>query len=119
MKKILIIEDNVDNMELLKIMLENKYNVVTAYTGQDGLNKAYREIPDVILLDLTLPDISGLDIAKRIRTEDSLSHVLIIALSAHSSDSHNERAIEAGCNEYISKPFESKRLYDLLEKLTR
>jgi CheY-like chemotaxis protein len=114
MKKILIIEDNEDNMDLCTFVLKDKYDVLTSYNGTDGLNKIHNEKPDLILLDLSLPDMDGLDIAKKIKSDDDLKSTPVIALTAHGLDGDREKALESGCDEFIEKPFEIKHLLKIV-----
>jgi two-component system cell cycle response regulator DivK len=114
-KTILIVEDNEDNMDLYFLILKDKYKVIAAYNGTDGLKKVQAEKPDIILLDLSLPDISGLEIAEFVKSSEDLNHISIIALTAHGSDIDRGKAVEAGCDEYVEKPFEIKHLMEVID----
>ena len=104
-KKIFVIEDDIDNVDLYLYMLEKKYVVSASYTGREGLKKVYKEKPDLIVLDLVLPDISGYEIARDVKSNEKLKSIPIIAISAHNMYCEKERALNSGCDEYIVKPF--------------
>lgn len=114
MKKVLIIEDNEDNMELCSMVLKNKYEIIKAYNGGDGLNKIAELKPDVVLLDISLPDMDGLYIARKIKSSKELKHIPVIALTAHCLFGDRERALSMGFDNYIEKPFEIKRLLQIV-----
>lgn len=103
--KILYIEDEPMNVRLLHRMLKfSGYEVTVAETGIDGIYQAQRVQPDLILLDLNLPDIDGIEVARRIRQQPSLTYVPIVVLSARSSLQARREAFLAGCDSYITKP---------------
>ncbi len=103
-KKILIIEDNPYNREITELTLKNAgFEVITAADGEEGLKKLY-EKPDLVLLDLSLPKISGWDIIKRIREKEEFKGLPVIALTAHAMVGDREKVIAMGCSSYISKP---------------
>ena len=107
MKRILIIEDNEDNMYMIKFILEqNKYEVITSPTGLDGYNKAINEKPDLILMDIQLPDLNGLEVTKMIRQSVSGKFIPIVALSSYAMTGDKEKTLEAGCTAYIEKPID-------------
>ncbi len=116
MKTVLIIEDNEDNMELCKMVLDGKFNVISAFNGNDGLEQIRSKKPDVVLLDLSLPGINGIDIAKRAKASEETKHIPLIALTAHGMEKDKELAINAGCSEFVEKPFEIKHLIDVINK---
>ncbi|MGB1287733.1 MAG: response regulator [Aggregatilineales bacterium] len=106
-KRILIIEDNRDNMTLIVDVLQSlDYGVLEASDGEQGMTLAKDEIPDLILLDLSLPRMDGWTVARQLKAEASIQHIPIIALTAHAMVGDRERAIEAGCNDYIAKPID-------------
>ena len=105
MKRILIIEDNDDNLYLVKFMLEqHKLAVIVAETGMSGFDMAKAEMPDLILMDIQLPDINGMDVTKMIREQDDLKHIPIIAITSYAMTGDRQRALDAGCTGYIEKP---------------
>jgi CheY-like chemotaxis protein len=114
MKKILIVEDMELNRDLLEQLLEDDYQVVTAIDGIDGIAMAQRENPDLILMDLSLPVLDGWDATRRIKADATLSHIPIIALTAHAMRGDEEKALAAGCDAYLSKPIDEDRLFGLI-----
>lgn len=108
-KTILIIEDNPANLELFKALLAPAgHTIVDAPTGKDGIDRATQALPNLILLDIGLPDMSGLNVAKTLKEKDETRHIPIVALSAHAMPGDAEKAIGAGCNGYITKPIDTR-----------
>src|SRR5262252_7134259 len=106
MKKILLIEDDADLFALLKYNLEKEgFALVGSQTGKGALDLCRRERPDLILLDIMLPDSDGLDICKAIRSHAELAHIPIIFLTARASETDRIVGLELGANDYIVKPF--------------
>ena len=119
MTKILLVEDNEDNRDMLSRRLERKdFIVALAVDGQDGVNKAKEELPDIILMDMSLPVMDGWEATKALKASPETGNIPIIALTAHAMSSDREKAIEAGCDDYDTKPVDFKRLIDKIEKLT-
>ena len=119
MKKILLVEDNEDNRDMLSRRLERKGFVVTlAVDGQDGMNKAKEELPDIILMDMSLPVMDGWEATKALKESSDTENIPVIALTAHAMSSDREQAIEAGCDDYDTKPVDFKRLLEKIAKLT-
>ncbi len=105
MKRILVVEDNETNMYLIRFMLEKSgYEVIEAMEGTAGVGLAVKEKPDLILMDVQLPDIDGLEATKRIRATEADSESPIIALTSFAMAGDRERALTAGCTGYIEKP---------------
>jgi two-component system, cell cycle response regulator DivK len=103
--KVLIVEDNVDNFQLVQFLLERKgYAVVSAATGREGVEAAKREHPDLILMDLSMPEMDGWEATRQIKSAAETSHIPILALTAHTLPGDHKRAMDAGCDAYISKP---------------
>lgn len=103
--KILVADDDFDNRTLAKDVLEmSGYQVVLATNGMEALEVAAREKPDLILLDLSMPEMSGWDVAKRIRQKPTLTQTKIVAFTAHALVGDDLDAKEAGCDDYLSKP---------------
>lgn len=115
MKKILIVEDVAMNRDLMVQLLEELYTIVEAVDGLEGLRLAEQEHPDLILSDLSLPGIDGWTLIARLRAMDSHREVPIIAVTAHAMVGDERRAVEAGCNDYLTKPVDE----DLLLKKIR
>jgi two-component system cell cycle response regulator DivK len=114
--RILVIEDNRDNMTLITDILESlNYSVISAFDGQHGLLLAQTENPNLILMDLSLPLMDGWTVTREIKGNAKLKDIPIIALTAHAMSGDRERALEAGCDDYVSKPI---NVPDLLVKIT-
>jgi two-component system cell cycle response regulator DivK len=110
MKKILIIEDNENNLYLTRYILEkNGYSIIFATTGNGGVQKAIEEKPDLIIMDIQLPDINGLEATKRIRESSSGNSIPIIALTSYAMIGDKEKALKAGCTGYIEKPIDPEK----------
>lgn len=111
MATILYIEDNPQNMRLVrKILTAAGYSMVEAVDGYSGLSAAADYQPHLILLDINLPDIDGLDVLARLRGEATLAHIPVIALTANAMPGDRERFLHAGCNGYLSKPLNKAEL---------
>ena len=109
--KILYVEDNEDNIYMLSRRLKRKgFEVLIAENGQLGVELCLKEIPDLILMDLSLPVMDGWEAIKVIKNESSIKHIPIIALSAHAMDQHKQQALDAGANDFDSKPVDLARL---------
>ena len=111
MTKILYVEDNPDNVYMLTRRLKKKgFELVIAGDGQEGIDKAIEENPDLILMDLSLPTMDGWTATAKIKEIEQVKDIPIIALSAHAMPEHRDRAIKAGCSDYDTKPVDIKRL---------
>ena len=117
MPKILIIEDVEWNRDLLVQILEEDYEIVEAKDGTRGLEKARSEQPDLILMDMSLPEMDGWELAGKIRQMSEGKDVPIIAVIAHAMAGDEERALEAGCNAYVPKPIDEDELMEKIQKL--
>ena len=118
MAKILLVEDNEMNRDMLSRRLQRKgYEVVMAEDGAQGVALARNETPDVILLDMSLPVIDGWEAARQLKSEALTRGIPIIALTAHAMSGDREKALEAGCNDYDTKPVELPRLLGKIEAL--
>jgi len=105
-EKILIVEDNPQNMMVILMTLRGQgYTLLEAVDGEEALKVADREKPDLILMDIRLPKIDGLEVTRRLRQMPTLSRIPIIALTAYAMNGDEERVIEAGCDAYLTKPF--------------
>src|SRR5947209_2859741 len=117
---VLVVEDFEDNRFMMRRLLEmSGYRVVEAVNGNQAVEAAERERPDIILMDLSLPMLDGLAATRRIRAHDGLSKVPIVAVSAHDSADFHAEALAAGCNEYVTKPIDFDQLVQLLNRLTK
>ncbi|PYU44734.1 MAG: two-component system response regulator [Acidobacteria bacterium] len=118
MPKILLVEDNEMNRDMLSRRLQRKgYSVVTAEDGEKGLLLARSETPDLILMDISLPAMDGWEVTRLLKANQSTRHIPIIALTAHAMVSDRKKAIEAGCDEYDTKPVDFARLSEKIENL--
>ena len=117
MPKILIVEDNELSRDMLSRRLRRKgFEVLVATDGQEGIAMAQRELPDLVLMDLSLPDLDGWEATRRLKKDAKTQHIPVIALTAHAMSGDREKAIDAGCDEYDTKPIELRRL---LSKMVR
>jgi CheY-like chemotaxis protein len=114
MKRILIVEDIEFNLDLLVQLLEDNYEVLTAADGAAGITSAEREHPDLIIMDLSLPVLDGWEATRRIKADPVLQHIPIIALSSHAMRGDEEKARQAGCDDYLSKPLNEDLLFEKL-----
>ncbi|MFC1949369.1 response regulator [Chloroflexota bacterium] len=110
-KKILIVEDDPKNMKLVVMALRpHGYALLNAVDGEEALEVATRDKPDLILMDMQLPKLSGLDVTRKLREDPSFSQTPIIALTAYAMKGDEDKYIEAGCNAYVSKPINTREL---------
>ncbi len=120
MPKILLVEDNEMNRDMLSRRLIRKgFEVVMATDGAEGVAMAQRENPDLILMDMSLPIINGWEATQQIRASVAISSVPIIALTAHAMSGDREKALEAGCDDYDTKPVELPRLLEKIDTLLK
>jgi two-component system cell cycle response regulator DivK len=111
MAKILLVEDNEMNRDMLsRRLVRNGYEVSVAIDGQQGVDMALSERPDLILMDMSLPVIDGWEATRRVRANDVTRQIPVIALTAHAMAGDREKAMEAGCDDYDTKPVEITRL---------
>jgi len=116
--KILLVEDFDDTRLMMKMWLEKRgYHVIEAETGEKAITLAQREAPDLIIMDVMMPGMNGLDATQRIRQYQALRRTPIVAVSAYGVDEYRRLAIQAGCNEYVSTPFDPTALAELIESL--
>jgi two-component system cell cycle response regulator DivK len=115
---ILYIEDNPDNKLLVQRALEARgYTLTWAADGRSGLAQAEAHPPDLILLDINLPDMDGYEVARRLRAHDALRSVPIMAITANALKGDAEKALAAGCDDYLSKPLQIQELWARVEAL--
>ena len=118
MPKVLLVEDNELNRDMLSRRLERKgFEVVLAVDGIQGVALARSEAPDVILMDMSLPEIDGLEATCRLKADAATCQIPILALTAHAMERDRERAIEAGCDDYDTKPVNLPRLLEKIQTL--
>lgn len=118
MTKILYVEDNEDNIYMLKSRLERRdFSVVVATDGEQAVEMAVVEKPSLIIMDLSLPKVDGWEATRRLKANGETMHIPVIALSAHAMVGDRETALEAGCDDYDTKPVEFQRLLDKMRVL--
>ena len=114
--KALIIEDNEQNMYMLTFLLKaNNYDVIQTYNGRDGIKVAMTTKPDVILLDIQLPEIDGYQVAEELRKERNMADVPIIAVTSHAMIGDREKALKSGATGYIEKPIDPDNFIQRME----
>ena len=120
MAKILLVEDNEMNRDMLSRRLERKgYTVAIAVDGQQGVDMTYADAPELILMDMSLPVIDGWEATRRLKADEKTKGIPIIALTAHAMSGDREKALEAGADEYDTKPVDLPRLLAKIEALLR
>jgi two-component system phosphate regulon response regulator PhoB len=116
--KILLVEDFDDTRLMMRLWLERRgYRVIEAETGEEAITLARREAPDLIIMDVMMPGMNGLDATHRIRQYQALRETPIVAVSAYGNDEYRGLALEAGCDEYVSTPFEPSELAELITNM--
>jgi signal transduction histidine kinase/DNA-binding response OmpR family regulator/ligand-binding sensor domain-containing protein len=108
--KILVVEDHADMRQYIREELEKEYEIIEAVNGEDGLNKALKHGPDLILSDIMMPNMDGLEFCKRIKSDERTSHIAVILLTARSSQEYKMEGLETGADDYVIKPFYSEEL---------
>ena len=120
MPKLLIIEDNEENRDALSRRLQRRgFEVVIAVDGKAGVEMAKAEKPDLILMDMNMPELDGWEATRQIKAEDSTRHLPVIGLTAHAMPGDRERALEAGCSDYHTKPVDFPKLLTQIETMLR
>jgi CheY-like chemotaxis protein len=118
--RVLIVEDNVDNYELVRFLLERAgYQVLSAANGVEGVDAAKREQPDLILMDLSMPEMDGWKATAHLKSDAETRLIPVLALTAHTLPGDRKRAIDAGCDGYISKPIKVASFDKLVATLLR
>lgn len=118
MPKLVLVEDNEDNRDMLSRRLQKKgYDVAIAVNGEDALIVVRNEIPDLVLMDISLPVMDGFEATRRLKADEGTRRIPIIALTAHAMSGDREKAIEAGCDDYDTKPVELPRLLSKIQTL--
>ncbi|MCD6060622.1 MAG: response regulator [Moraxellaceae bacterium] len=117
-KKILVIEDNVTNMKLVQLMLNSAgYEVLKAETAEAGIELARQRLPDLILMDIQLPGMDGLEATRLLKADTGTQHIKIVALTALAMKGDRERILATGCDDYIAKPIKSAEFLGRLQTL--
>lgn len=118
--RVLLVEDNYDNFEMVRFLLERAgYTVVGAHTGREAVTAAHENKPDVILMDLSLPEMDGWEAAREIKNDPEIANIPLIALTAHTLPGDRKKAIEAGFDDYISKPINVPAFYDIVKDVLK
>jgi two-component system, cell cycle response regulator DivK len=118
MAKVLLVEDNEMNRDMLFRRLSRRgYNVIFAVDGRQGVEMARSEKPDIILMDMSLPVMDGWEATRRVKSDAEICGVPVIGLTAHAMTGDREKVLEAGCDDYDTKPVELDRLIDKIERL--
>ena len=116
MARILLVEDNEMNRDMLMRRLERKgFEVSIAVNGREGIEMAKSDSPDLILMDMSLPEVDGWEATRAIKSNEATKAIPIIALTAHAMTGDRKKALDAGCNDYDSKPIEFARLLDKIK----
>ena len=116
--RVLVVEDNAVNLELVAALLEGEgYQVLSASTAEAGLALAIRERPDLILMDVQLPGMTGYEVTRRLKAVPATAAIPVIALTAHAMRGEEDRAKEAGCDAYLTKPLDTQIFRDTLRRL--
>ena len=118
MARILLVEDNEMNRDMLSRRLERRgYEVIVAVDGEEGVARAKVEAPDIVLLDLSLPGIDGWEATRQIKAAEETRAIPVLALTAHAMAGDREKALEAGCDDFDTKPIDLPRLVDKIDAL--
>jgi two-component system cell cycle response regulator DivK len=116
-KIVLLVEDNEDNLVVYRTILEHVgYSVVEARDGEEGVSRARSDRPDIILMDISIPKMDGWEATERLKADDDTSAIPIIALTAHALEEDRAKAMRAGCDGYLAKPVEPRRVVQEVEK---
>jgi two-component system, cell cycle response regulator DivK len=118
MPKILLVEDNELNRDMLsRRLIRRGYEITIAVDGREALEKAASDTPDLILMDLSLPEIDGWEATRRLKANSVTQHIPVIALTAHAMSGDREKAMDAGCDDFDTKPVELSRLIEKIDTL--
>jgi two-component system, cell cycle response regulator DivK len=122
--RILIVEDNMDNYELVRFVLERDgYDVFLAVNGRDGVDAARLQRPDLILMDLGMPEMDGWSAARKLKSDETTKSITLYALSAYTRPQDRKRAMQAGCDGYVTKPIHVQSFLEIInegfEKINR
>ena len=116
-KTILLVEDNEDNLVVYRTILEHVgFSVVEARDGEEGVARAREKLPDLILMDISIPKMDGWEATQRLKSDDTTKNIPIIALTAHALEEDRQKATQVGCDGYLAKPVEPRRVVQEVEK---
>jgi len=117
---VLIVEDNEDNMSLVESYLEDDFNLLKARNGKDGLKMAKAHKPDLVLLDISLPEMDGLEVIGKMREDEDIANIPVIALTAHAMVGDRENFLDKGFDDYVSKPIiDDEKLIETINSLIK
>ncbi len=117
-EKILIVEDNSQNMRMIEMTLRLKgYTLLRATDGEEALDVSHRERPDLIIMDIQLPKMNGLEVTRKLRENPAFSHIPIIGVTAYAMKGDRKKVLEAGCDAYLSKPINTRELPEMIDKM--
>lgn len=116
-KTVLLVEDNEDNLIVYRTILDHVgYRVIEARDGEEGVARASADVPDLILMDVSLPRMDGWEATRHIKADPKTRHIPIIAVTAHALDDDREKAVEVGCDGYLAKPVAPRRVVEEVER---
>jgi two-component system, cell cycle response regulator DivK len=116
-KTVLLVADNEDNLVVYRPILEHVgYRVLEARDGEEGVSRARENLPDLILMDISIPKIDGWEATQRLKADDATRGIPIIALTAHALEEDRQKAVQAGCDGYLAKPVEPRRVVAEVER---
>ncbi len=116
-KKLLLIDDNDDTLDLLEIFLYKQYDIVTAQNGFDGLNKAREDIPDCIITDIMMPVMDGIKFFNKLKRNESISHIPVIGITSFVKKMNTKSLMNIGFSEVISKPLQRNSILTIIDKV--
>lgn len=116
-KRILIVEDSPLNRDLFIQLLEDDYDLLVAADGEEGVRKAEQEKPDLVLMDLALPGLDGWAATRKIKANETLRHIPVIAVTSHAMVGEEKQARDAGCDDYLAKPVDDRQLRQKISRL--
>jgi len=116
-KTVLLVEDNEDNLVVYRTILEHVgFRVIEARDGEEGVNRAKEQLPNLILMDISIPKIDGWEATQRLKSDENTRDIPIIALTAHALEEDRQKALQAGCDGYLAKPVEPRRVVQEVER---
>lgn len=118
MAKLLVVEDNAQNLKLAQLLLQRAgHEVLTATDGEAGLAQARQGLPDMVLMDVQMPGLDGLQATRQLKADPATAHIKVIALTALAMKGDAERILQAGCDAYLAKPFQYAELVSVVDRL--
>jgi CheY-like chemotaxis protein len=117
LKTVLLVEDNEDNLVVYRTILEHVgFRVIEARDGEEGVSRAKEHLPDLILMDISIPKMDGWEATQRLKADGNTKQIPIIALTAHALEEDRQKALQAGCDGYLAKPVEPRRVVQEVER---